>query len=752
MRRTFRKIIQISAFSIMAVCFLSCSHFLLDDGSTQKAHVSIGNINRSIEPVFTVEEITDVKLFATKVGTADKKEIASWATYAQATAVEEKVEVEQGNFDFELTAKKGGITLSDTLENVSISKGNNPLSFTLDIAGAEGNGTVTLTLSFPKKMVGKASATLYSDNACTKAITGTEKTIIPEETTLTYSVSEVPAGTCYAKFSFWSDPDGTVPCKKEYISDSILAAGDLESKNVTPIQIDKSFLESDPWVLVTVDGQEKPFVYKMPAPLFTNNVYSDICSELAVEGISGISRSDFTAIEFHNIEGVGKNSCDSWDKLSSVLVASCFDTFTIDAFSFSDSGSDDGSGNPTAMTFESNVDVSVGLGAFSGSSLTTFPFERTVMIGKFAFSDTQLQEVDLSDSLITSLENAFSNCLELETVKLPSVIKQLEYAFVGCEKIETIELPEGLVNIKGALKDCIALKSVVVPSSVRNMEWAFEDCPSLTSAYVKTQEISSSNSAFGNPTSSAEFYNPSLAIYIPQGSTSYFSSLGGSWEGYTLVEDIDYSAARVGDIILADGTLRTPDEFVAGTDTAAAIVVRAKSDDSPVLGMGVQFGTDMLWCVETADGYRTEITSLAGTEASGLTNGSSGLKRLKSFVSDWSTPGNYPAWEYCANYGSNNSLTENMATGWYLPAFVELVDIYWEKDIINATLEKLNIDTIGTGGDYGEFWSCNQVADGDTPSWYAYVLDMGIYDEEVIVALPDYFKIYQCNVLALHAF
>ena len=92
-------------------------------------------------------------------------------------------------------------------------------------------------------------------------------------------------------------------------------------------------------------------------------------------------------------------------------------------------------------------------------------------IGMYAFADcSSLESIDLSNSSITEiLENAFSNCTSLKTVKLPSTVTKIaDDAFADCKKLEEIQ---GLSNCKiseigkDAFAGCYNLKTFDISSA-----------------------------------------------------------------------------------------------------------------------------------------------------------------------------------------------------------------------------------------------------------------------------------------------
>ena len=203
---------------------------------------------------------------------------------------------------------------------------------------------------------------------------------------------------------------------------------------------------------------------------------------------------------------------------------------------------------------------------------------------------------------------------------------------------------------------------------------------------------------------------------------------------------VDYSKCAVGDFILKNGTVLSKDE-TPESGTVAAVIVRAAADGKPALGVGIVHNKKA-WCTKPAAGYNTNITALVGDKTSDYMDGSDGWEKLKAACPDAeSNPENYPAWNYCRNYGAKNGLEGDLATGWYLPTVAELDTIYQNKAVVDASLSKAGGSQFGTN----VYWSCCQ-----TPSNLnlARGLDFGYGD------MDDYGKYnyghYVCSVRAFN--
>ena len=203
-----------------------------------------------------------------------------------------------------------------------------------------------------------------------------------------------------------------------------------------------------------------------------------------------------------------------------------------------------------------------------------------------------------------------------------------------------------------------------------------------------------------------------------------------------------YSKCVVGDFVLKDGTILSKDK-TPDSGTVAAVIVRAAANGKPALGVGIVHSeTGLAWCTDSAEGYSINITDLQGSTTSDYMDGSDGWKKLKAACSDAaSNPENYPAWNYCRNYGANNCLEGDLATGWYLPTAAELDTIYQNKTVVDASLSK----AVGSQFVSQCYWSCCQ-----SPSDYIYarVLYFGYGYMYFYTKFYNYY--YVCSVRAFN--
>ena len=202
-------------------------------------------------------------------------------------------------------------------------------------------------------------------------------------------------------------------------------------------------------------------------------------------------------------------------------------------------------------------------------------------------------------------------------------------------------------------------------------------------------------------------------------------------------------AKAVGDIVFSDGsaTPYTADLTLTEEQKSKAVAVifyvgTECSNDSAsrTLGVGLEnatgSGNTLAWARYTssgdkAEGHSTDITAIQCTPAdeednaatatfSGDTDGSDNWQALCDAVSDEGTSGNYPAWEWVNAYATTANLTDDYASGWYLPTVAELSMLYRVKDTVNSALEKAG----GTEIVDAYYWSSSQSASSEGAAWY----------------------------------
>lgn len=107
---------------------------------------------------------------------------------------------------------------------------------------------------------------------------------------------------------------------------------------------------------------------------------------------------------------------------------------------------------------------------------------------------------------IVGIDNAFSGCELLESVKIPRSVKSIgRWAFSGCTSLASVTLAKGLEEINdAAFSGCTALKSITIPEGVVYIGIeAFEGCTALASITIPEGGVKIRENAFENCTSLA---------------------------------------------------------------------------------------------------------------------------------------------------------------------------------------------------------------------------------------------------------
>lgn len=120
--------------------------------------------------------------------------------------------------------------------------------------------------------------------------------------------------------------------------------------------------------------------------------------------------------------------------------------------------------------------------AFAGLPLTkvVFPAKGDVSIGEGAFAGTSLTAVTFGDNIRTVGMGAFGNCPALTAVTIPADVVFGSYAFAGCGALVKVDLRNVTAVTDGLFFDCKVLSDVVGSESLVIIgARAFAQCPSL---------------------------------------------------------------------------------------------------------------------------------------------------------------------------------------------------------------------------------------------------------------------------------
>ena len=172
------------------------------------------------------------------------------------------------------------------------------------------------------------------------------------------------------------------------------------------------------------------------------------------------------------VKSIGKNA-----------VSGCFDLQNINVLK----------GNPffssvDGVLFDKELSVLI---SFCGGRTGSYQIPGNVQnIGEFAFSACSVEQLVISNDVITIKNNAFEECSALKDIIFSNRLKHIQNnAFNLCESLISVKLPDGVCEIgASAFSGCRNLKNIFMPSSITKMgEQILSDCPNLKNIVIPVQ-------------------------------------------------------------------------------------------------------------------------------------------------------------------------------------------------------------------------------------------------------------------------
>ena len=117
----------------------------------------------------------------------------------------------------------------------------------------------------------------------------------------------------------------------------------------------------------------------------------------------------------------------------------------------------------------------------------------------YSFQATSLQNIDLSNTKLTYVDNAFGYVKDLENIKFPETLTSLGSVFSQSSLTE-IDLSNctNLKSLESTFSDCKNLVKVTLPEGLTSINYAFDGCESLTTVNLPKSLQVIGNRAFSN--------------------------------------------------------------------------------------------------------------------------------------------------------------------------------------------------------------------------------------------------------------
>ena len=121
-------------------------------------------------------------------------------------------------------------------------------------------------------------------------------------------------------------------------------------------------------------------------------------------------------------------------------------------------------------------------------------------IGKYAFANSPISDISMSNRINDIQAHAFDGCTRLQSVFMSNNVTSIaEYTFRGCSDLSSIVLPQHLTNIGDWAFSACALETITIPESVSNIgDYAFDANLHLTSITLPKEMKSIGEAAFNN--------------------------------------------------------------------------------------------------------------------------------------------------------------------------------------------------------------------------------------------------------------
>ena len=682
-----RKIL--SAFAaITTLLFASCSSFSNDEqteeitGTNAYVKISLADSSRMALPVVSsAEEFTRFTLIGTTAtaGAAPVSE-TTWessgteSAYAKMTAANIAVTV-GASYTFTLAAEKGGAKWQGSTAK-TIAQGTNSLSFSLELASisTEGTGSLSVTLTVPD--VVKAVDAALKNPAETSTLTSEGASLSIAESKAVYTRSGIASGNYVLVFTLYGDTAKTLKLGewREYAG----IADGLASTS-SPEIAGNDDLSSIYEINLTYNGGTLSGT--VPGS------YTRFSSTITLPTASGISKANYDFEGWYDAQTGG-------NKVEAIPAGS--------------------TGNKILYahwTPDANLRAA--------NAVT----EKINAIGTVTYTADCKKKIDAARTDYNALTEAQKALVSAETL---AVLTNAETTYdANLFSFKSFTIPAAGISKSGA-----TINATIKADNFANLNIDFSkftaSCsadPSITTGAVFTKVSDTEiQASFKIPGTAGEY-----SITVSYGSNSKTGTLKVQ----------DFSAYKVGDVLMNDGTIARYSEtpsFTAEQKSKAVGVMYAFNEygvPAGWLGIHNSSSENCAWAKKDTTGYDTDFTDIQckpsqrdrkAADTATFTGDTDGSNNWAYICSQDSTASanasNYPAFDYVNKYATTFSLSGTYAAGWYMPSIAELTYIYRNRTTLNAVLEALGGDQLRVKDGY--YWSSSQKSNFRNYAWVLY--------------------------------
>lgn len=173
-----------------------------------------------------------------------------------------------------------------------------------------------------------------------------------------------------------------------------------------------------------------------------------------------------------------------------------------------------------SITLPETID-SIGVIAFASMDnlkSINIPYNTKKIDGSAFSYNKSLSDIKIDGELLEEIgDDAFNNCVSLESIELPNSVKRIgESCFSGCKSLQRVSLSSSLTEIsKWMFKNCENLQTIKIPSDVTKIcNYAFEGCKGLWSVEFNDKLEIIEENVFGGCISLGNIFIPNSVTQL----------------------------------------------------------------------------------------------------------------------------------------------------------------------------------------------------------------------------------------------